>query len=151
MNNIGGELLTLIYKNINLRLKEGLITISLSDHSFFNLKNSNYNKKRATNLGKIKKKDITKTYYFFGQKPPNNFKYACYRLDDEIFYFEIETNIKEPRQLKELKDRNAIQELKSFIILRRLGTNNPNFGEPIYQKVSEIIRKLKLEEIKRLK
>ena len=46
---------------------------------------------------------------------------------------------------------NVIQELKSFIILRRLGTNNPNFGEPIYQKVSEIIRKLKLEEIKRLK
>ena len=68
-------------------------------------------------------------------------------MDDEIFYFEIETNIKEPRQLKELKDRNAIQELKSFIILRQLGTNDPNFGEPIYPKVSEIIHKLKLEKI----
>ena len=145
-NNIGGELLTLIYKNINLRLEQKLITISLSDHSFFNLKNSNYNKKRPTNIGKIKKKDITKTYYFFGQKPPNNFKYACYRLDDKIFYFEIGSNIKE-HPLEELKDRNAIQELKSFIILRRLGTNDPNFGENIYPKVSEIIRKLKLEKI----
>ena len=148
-NNIWGDLLTLIYTNINLRLKTGLITISLSDHSFFNLKNSNYNKKRITNLGKIKRKqEFTKdnTYYFFGRNSPNNFKYVCYLLDDKIFYFEIETNIKE-HPLEELKDRNAIQELKSFIILRRLGTNNPNFGEPIYQKVSEIIRNLKLKEI----
>jgi hypothetical protein len=156
-NNILGDLLTLIYTNINQRLKTGLITISLSDHSFFNLKNSNYNKKRITNLGKIKRKqEFTKdnTYYFFGRNSPNNFKYVCYLLDDKLYYFEIGSNIKESHQLEELKDRNAIQELqelKSFIILRRLGTNNPNFGEPIYQKVSEIIRKLKLEEIKRLK
>ena len=65
-------------------------------------------------------------------------------MDNKIFYFEIGSNIKE-RPLEELKDRNAIQELKSFIILRRLGTNDPNFGENIYPKVSEIIRKLKLE------
>jgi hypothetical protein len=145
-NNILGDLLTLIYTNINQRLKNSLITISLSDHTFSTLENSNYTKKRKTNLGKIKKKDFIKTYYFFGQKLPNNFKYACYRLDDKIFYFEIGSNIKE-HPLEELKDRNAIQELKSFIILRRLGTNNPNFGEPIYPKVSEIIRNLKLEEI----
>ena len=153
-NNILGDLLTLIYTNINQRLKTGLITISLSDHSFFNLKNSNYNKKRITNLGKIKRKqEFTKDniYYFFGQNSPNNFKYVCYLLDDKLYYFEIGSNIKVPHQLEDLKDRNVIQELKSFIILRRLGTNNPNFGEPIYQKVSEIIRKLKLEEIKRLK
>jgi hypothetical protein len=146
-NNIGGELLTLIYKNINLRLEKKLITISLSDHTFSKLERNNYNKKRPTNIGKIKKKDMTKTYYFFGRNLPNNFKYACYRLDNKIFYFEIGSNIKDPLPLENLKDRNAIQELKSFIILRRLGTKDPNFGENIYPKVSEIILKLKLEKI----
>jgi hypothetical protein len=145
LNNIG-ELFKLVIDNINLRKKNGLFTISLSDHSFSELKNSNYNKKRTTNVGKIKKQDFTKTYYFFGEYTPNNFKYACYRLDEKVYYFEIGSNMKE-RLLEELKDRNAIQELKSFIILRSLDTNDPKFGERIYPKVSEIIHKLKLEEL----
>jgi hypothetical protein len=146
INNMN-DLLKLITDNINFRKKNGLFTVSLSDHTFSKLENSNYNKKRPTNIGKIKKQDFTKTYYFFGQNSPNNnFKYACYRLDDKIFYFEIGSNMKE-RQLEELKDRQALQELKSFIILRRLDTNNPTFGDKIYPKVSEIICKLKLGQI----
>jgi hypothetical protein len=145
--NNNGDLLKLIIDNINLRKKNGLFTVSLSDHSFSQLKNSNYNKKRTTNIGKIKKQDFTKTYYFFGQKTPNNFKYACYRLDDKVYYFEIRSNMKEHRTLEKLKDREALQELKSFIILRSLDTNDPRFGERIYPKVNEIIRKLKIEEL----
>jgi hypothetical protein len=145
MNNIG-DLLKLINENINLRKRNGVFTISLSVHKFSKLENSNYNKKRPTNLGKIKKQDFTKTYYFFGENTPNNFKYACYRLDDKIFYFEIGNNMKK-LLLEELKDREALQELKSFIILSRLDKNDPNFGDKIYPKVSEIIRKLKLDEI----
>jgi hypothetical protein len=145
MNNIG-DLSKLIIANINFRKQNGLFTISLSDHKFSKLENSNYNKKRPTNIGKIKKQDLTKTYYFFGENTPNNFKYACYRLDDKIFYFEIGNNMKK-LLLEELKDREALQELKSFIILRRLDKNDPNFGDKIYPKVSEIIRKLKLDEI----
>jgi len=145
MNNIG-DLLNLIIDNINSRKRNGLFTISLSDHKFSKLENSNYNKKRTTNIGKIKKKDLTKTYYFFGRNTPNNFKYACYRLDDKIFYFEIGNNMKE-KLLEELKDREALQELKSFIILRGLDTNDPTFGDKIYPKVNEIICKLKLDQI----
>jgi hypothetical protein len=146
MNNIG-DLSKLIIANINFRKQNGLFTISLSDHKFSKLENSNYNKKRPTNIGKIKKQDLTKTYYFFGENTSNNFKYACYRLDDKIFYFEIGNNMKK-LLLEELKDREALQELKSFIILRRLDKNDPNFGDKIYPKVSEIIRKLKLNQLK---
>ena len=146
MNNMG-DLSKLIIANINFRKQNDLFTISLSDHKFSKLENSNYNKKRPTNIGKIKKQDLTKTYYFFGENTSNNFKYACYRLDDKIFYFEIGNNMKK-LLLEELKDREALQELKSFIILRRLDKNDSNFGDKIYPKVSEIIRKLKLNQLK---
>jgi hypothetical protein len=145
MNNIG-DLLSLVVSNINFRKQNGLFTISLSDYPFDKLKNSNFNKKRNTNVGKTKKQDLTKTYYFFGKYTPNNFKYACYRFGDQVFYFE-RNDKKNKKLLEELKDREALQELKSFIILRRFEKRDQEFGNIVYQKADELIRKLKLEEI----
>jgi hypothetical protein len=145
INNIG-DLLSLVVSNINFRKQNGLFTISLSDNPFDKLKNSNFNKKRNTNVGKTKKQDLTKTYYFFGEYTPNNFKYACYRLGDQVFYFERNEK-KNKKLLEELKDREALQELKSFIILRRFEKRDQESGNIVYQKADEIIRKLKLEEI----
>jgi hypothetical protein len=148
INNIV-EFLNLVINNLNIRKQKQLFTISLSDHKFEELQNSNYNKKRNTNIGKIKSKRIllkSKTYYFFGEYSNNKFRYACYRLEDKVFYFEINTDKKE-KLLEECKDREALQELKSFIILRRNEIKDPNFGDIVYEKVSENIVKLKLQEI----
>jgi hypothetical protein len=150
INNNLSDLLSIITSNIAIQKQNESFTISLSDHTFFQLGNSNFDKKRNTNIGKIKSKQEftkSKTYYFFGKKySQNKFRYACYRVNDQVFYFDINDK-KNERNLEDFEDINALQELKSFIILRKFESKNSEFGNIIYPKIDEIIGKLKLKAI----
>jgi len=134
------------YKNPN-------ITISLSKDQFNPLENKNFNKKQArvhTNIGKTKKTYGRKTYYFFGKNADNEnrYKYACYRDGAEVFYFEI-GNPKQRKNLMDLQDKEALEDLKSFIILRRMkNPDDPKFGEEVIKKATQRIGELKFKEIK---
>jgi hypothetical protein len=145
LNNINA-LLFLIINELNSREITQKFRISQSDHLFLKIKNSNYNKKTMVNIGKTKKSYLRKTFYFFGKYGYSNFKYACYSLNNNVFYYEI-NEIEKEKSLDNLEDREALEELKSFIILRSLKMNNSEFGNIIYQKANEIILKLKLNEI----
>lgn len=150
INNNLSDLLNIITSNIAIRKQNQSFTISLSDHTFFQLGNSNFDKKRNRNIGKIKSKQEftkSKTYYFFGENELHNkFRYACYGVNDQVFYFDINDK-KNQRNLEDFEDINALQELKSFIILRKFESTNSEFGNIVYPKVDEIIRKLKLKAI----
>ena len=128
------------------------ITISFSEDKFSPLENKNFNKKQErsnTNIGKTKKTYGRKTYYFFGKNTQNSkkYKYTCYRDGTEVYYFEI-GNIKEQKNLMDLQDRSALEDLKTFIILRRMkNPSDKKFGEDVYEKASEIIGQLKFKEI----
>ena len=131
------------------------ITISFSDDKFNKLENKNFNKKQErknTNIGKTKKTTYgRKTYYFFGKntKNPNKYRYACYRDGTEVYYFEID-DIKKQKDLINLQDRSALEDLKTFIILRRMkNPQDKEFGKEVYQKASEIISQLKFQEIQK--
>ena len=147
LRDLNKNILEYIEKNPN-------VTISLSNHPFMTLSNSNFNKKRNTNIGKTKRKteiSKNKTYYFFG-KLGKKFKYVCFREgegnNENVYYYE-QNNLKVRKQLSELKDRDALEELKSFIILRQI--KEPDFGGEFVCKIAgEIISKLKAEEITRI-
>jgi len=145
-----------LYKRLSEKIssyKNPNITISLSEDPFNPLENKNFNKKQArvnTNIGKTKKTYGRKTYYFFGKNTENKnrYKYACYRDGDEVFYFEI-GNPKQKIKLMDLQDKEALEDLKSFIILRRM--KNPDdlkFGEEVIKKATQRIGELKFKEIK---
>jgi hypothetical protein len=141
------------YKNAYER-NNPKITISLSEDLFSPLENKNFNKKQDranTNIGKTKKTTYgRKTYYFFGKNTtnPNKYKYACYRDGTEVYYFEI-GNIKEQKNLMDLQDRSALEDLKTFIILRRMKKNpeDTGFGKEVYEEASKKIGRLKFQEI----
>jgi hypothetical protein len=141
------------YKNDYEKQNPG-ITISFSDDLFTTLDNKSFNKKqerRNTNIGKTKKMDGKKTYYFFGKNTqnPNKYKYACYRDGTEVYYFEI-GHIKEQKNLMILQDRSALENLKTFIILRRMkNPQDTGFGKEVYEKASERIGQLKYQEIQK--
>lgn len=129
------------------------ITISLSKDEFNPLENKNFNKKKArvnSNIGKTKKTYGRKTYYFFAKNTENKnrYKYACYRDGAEVFYFEIgKTN--ERNKLMDLQDKEALEDLKSFIILRRMkNPGDPKFGEEVIKKATQRIGELKFKEIR---
>lgn len=133
--------------------KNNKFTISLSDHQFVTLSESNFNKKRNTNIGKSKRKtefSKMKTYYFFG-KSNKIFQYVCYREGEgnkeKVYYYE-QSNLKERKDLSQFTNRSALEDLKSFIILRRMkNPEDKEFGKGVYEKVSERIVQLKNQEI----
>ena len=140
------------YKN-EYEQQNPIITISFSDDLFTTLDNKSFNKKKeryTTNIGKTKKMDGRKTYYFFGKNTQNSnkYRYACYRDGTEVYYFEID-NIKEKKNLMHLQDRSALEDLKTFIILRRMKKNpqDTGFGKEVYEEASKRIGQLKFQEI----
>ena len=140
------------YKN-DYEQKNPRITISFSEDLFSPIKNKNFNKKeerKNTNIGKTKKTILErKTYYFFGKIQGNNtmYRYACYHKGNDVYYFEIgKTN--DQKNLIDLQDRSALEDLKTFIILRRMkNPSDEKFGKEVYEKASERIGQLKFQEI----
>ena len=126
-----------------------------SKETIARLNNSNFKINKNTNIGKIKGKveimqGKRKTYYFFG-KLDRKYNYVCYREGEgnkeKVYYFD-RNNIKEVKDLMDLQDRSALEDLKSFIILRRIkNPEDKEFGKEVYEKASERIGQLKFQEI----
>ena len=126
-----------------------------SKETITRLNNSNFKINKNSNIGKIKGKveimqGKRKTYYFFG-KSNGKYKYVCYREGEgnkeKVYYFD-RNNIKEIKDLMDLQDRSALEDLKSFIILRRIkNPEDKEFGKGVYEKASERIGQLKFQEI----
>jgi hypothetical protein len=126
-----------------------------SKETIARLNNSNFKINKNTNIGKIKGKveimqGKRKTYYFFG-KLDRKYKYVCYREGEgnkeKVYYFD-RNNIKEIKDLMDLQDRSALEDLKSFIILRRIkNPEDKEFGKGVYEKSSKRIGQLKFQEI----
>jgi len=126
-----------------------------SKETIARLNNSNFKINKNTNIGKIKGKveimqGKRKTYYFFG-KLDGKYKYVCYREGErnkeQVFYYD-RNNLKEIKDLMTLTDRTALEDLKSFIILRRMkNPQDTEFGKGVYEKASERIGQLKFQEI----
>ena len=126
-----------------------------SKETITRLNNSNFKINKDSNIGKIKGKveimqGKRKTYYFFG-KSNGKYKYVCYREGEEnkekVYYFD-RNNIKEIKDLMVLQDRSALEDLKTFIILRRMkNPEDKEFGKGVYEKASERIGQLKFQEI----
>ena len=119
------------------------------------LNNSNFNVNTDTNIGKSKKKTEImlgkqKTNYFFG-KLGKKFKYVSFREgkgNDEKVYYYNQADLKTRKFLMDLQDRSALEDLVSFIILRRMkNPEDKEFGKGVYEKASEIIGQLKFQEI----
>ena len=133
------------------------------DHSNFEkekrqIKNSSAteNTKKITsaeykNFGKVKKRRVTeKTYIFFGAKLSqngkrnlsSNFMYVCFREDNNVFYYDrMDLNKKIP--LYEFPYIYPLEDLISFILLRRMITNDNTFADIIYKEADDRIKFLK--------
>jgi hypothetical protein len=119
------------------------------------LNNSNFNVNIGTNIGKSKKKTEfmlakQKTNYFFG-KLGKKFKYVSFREgkgnDEKVYYYD-QADLKTRKFLMDLQDRSALEDLVSFIILRRMkNPEDKEFGKGVYEKASERIGQLKYQEI----
>jgi hypothetical protein len=146
--------------DLMLKIKDHILqkqnkTAPNSKEIFVTLSNSNFKVNKNTNIGKIKGKvEIMqvkrKTYYFFG-KLNGKFQYVCYREGEgnkeKVYYYE-QSNLKERKDLSQFTNRSALEDLKSFIILRRMKNPEDNeFGKGVYEKVSERIIQLKNQEI----
>jgi hypothetical protein len=148
-NNFYIKLLEKIRPLLNNKNK----TISLSKHTLFPpLGEKNFNKKQErakTNIGKIKKTPGKKTYYFFGKNDDdeNKYKFACYKENvdgqDIISCYKFGDS-ETIYNISMLDDRLALEDLKSFIILRRIkNPKDSEFGKEIYLKASKRINELK--------
>jgi hypothetical protein len=126
-----------------------------SKETIVTLSNSNFKVNKNTNIGKIKGKveimnGKRKTYYFFG-KSNGKFQYVCYQEGEgnkeKVYYYE-QSNLKEIKELSQFTNRLALEDLKSFIILRRMkNPKDKEFGKEVYEKASERIGQLKYQEI----
>jgi len=142
--------------------KTGEVFIKL-DHSNFEKEkkeirnlNATENTKKITsseykNFGKVKKRKITeKTYIFFGAKLKQNgsrnfssyFMYVCFREDNNVFYYE-KADINKKIPLYEFPYIYPLEDLISFILLRRLITNDSTFADIIYKEADARIKFLK--------
>ena len=130
-------------------------TVPNSKETITTLNNSNFKINKNSNIGKIKGKveimqGKRKTYYFFG-KSDGKYKYVCYqegeKNKEQVFYYD-RNNLKEIKDLITLTDRTALEDLKFFIILRRIkNQQDTEFGKGVYEKASERIGQLKFNEI----
>ena len=104
------------------------------------------------NFGKVLKRRVTeKTYILFGTGVPthrNNrsvsskFNYVSFREDDKVFYYEI-TKLNEKIPLYNFPYIIPLEDLISFILLRRMITDDKNFADVILKEAQRIIKVLK--------
>jgi hypothetical protein len=144
--------------------------ISKTGEAFFKLENSNFDKEKREislhnqgnqqknitnithkNFGKVKKRQVTgKTYIFFGAKKNNNstrnsinfFNYVCFREDDKVFYY-VKNQLNEKKLLNKFEYIDPLEDLISFILLRRNITRETNFADIIYREAERTIKTLK--------
>lgn len=153
------------------RIDKAKQNISNTEQKFFVLTNSNFNKEkknsqnknnkknitnsRYKNFGKVKKIQITgKIYIFFGAKlteSTNNrsiykdFFYVCFEDKDKVFYY-VKNKKNEKKQLFDFPYIYPLEDLISFILLRRIITNDTNFANKIYEEAKKRIKFLKTKE-----
>jgi hypothetical protein len=128
------------------------------DHSNFDREKANVNKNRITdleykNFGKVKKRRVTqKTYIFFGAKISkndltisSNLLYVCFREDNKVFYYD-KSDLKTKKDLNEFPYIDPLEDLISFILLRRMITDDTTFADIIYREADARIRFLKMNK-----
>jgi len=104
------------------------------------------------NFGKVKKRRITgTTYIFFGatnsknsnRNSPGWFSYVCFNEGNKVYFYQkSEQNKKIP--LYEFPYIYPLEDLISFILLRRLIINNDTFEDIIYKEADARIKFLKV-------
>jgi hypothetical protein len=149
--------------------------ISKTDKKFFRLTNSNFekeskenipnkpNKKNITNsryknFGKVKRKHFGTTHIFFGAKlteSTNNrsssqdFSYVCFEDKDKVFYYKKnQLNKNNIKYLFDFPYIYPLEDLLSFILLRRLITSEEDFAKNIYEEAKKTIKFLKTKKFK---
>jgi hypothetical protein len=151
-----------LQQKLQIRIDIAKKNISETGESFFKLEHSNFEKEQANlnqkritdskykNFGKVKERRVTqKTYIFFGEKIVNNnnlnsknLLYVCFREDNKVFYYEKQ-NLKEKKDLNDFPYINPLEDLISFILLRRLITGDNTFADIIYREADARIKFLK--------
>jgi hypothetical protein len=150
--------------------------ISTTGQTFIKLDESNFNKQKREpeiklkenevkitsslykNFGKVKKRQITgKTYIFFGTNSPRNssrnnatsFSFVCFREDNKVYFIKKgEFNKEIP--LNEFTNIGALEDLISFILLRRMiSETEKNFAEIILKEAQSRIKFLKKDNIEK--
>jgi hypothetical protein len=166
---------TELLKKLNERIEIAKRNISKTAEAFLTLDHSNFNKQERNqkikiltseqkeitngkykNFGKVKKR-MTKTYIFFGTTGAYNtkigeressiwFDYVCFREDDKVFYY-AKSNLKEKIPLFKFPFIFPLEDLISFILLRRMITNDKKFADNIYNEATLRIKFLKTQKI----
>ena len=139
--------------------------ISKTGEKFFKLDHSNFDKEKANvnqnkitdlkykNFGKVKKRRVTqKTYIFFGARfskndlmISSNLLYVCFREDNKVFYYD-KKDLKTKKDLNEFPYIDPLEDLISFILLRRMITDDTTFADIIYREADARIRFLKMNK-----
>jgi hypothetical protein len=154
------------------RINKAKENISNTEQKFSLLTNSNFNKEKKNSQNKTNKKNITtssyknfgkvkkrrgtdKTYIFFGAKEltenKNNkssyqyFSYVCFEDKNDVFYY-VKNKKNEKKQLFDFPYIYPLEDLISFILLRRIITNDTNFANKIYEEAKKRIKFLKTKE-----
>jgi len=160
-----------LQEKLKERIDKAKENISKTGEAFFKLDDSNFEKEKRqlkvsqatpqqkkitnvnhTNFGKVKKRRVTgKTYIFFGagQTTVNmerhilsNFGFVCFREDDKVFYYE-KGKLNEKKLLYNFPYIYPLEDLISFILLRRMITADNNFADDIYREAQRTIKVLK--------
>jgi len=162
-----------LQKKLTERIDKAKENISKTGEAFFKLDNSNFQKeerkekikflnknsqqKKITNIshknfGKVKKRRVTeKTYIFFGagrttinvnRNTLDNFGFVCFRDDDKVFYYE-KGKLNEKKPLYNFPFIYPLEDLISFILLRRMIIHDNNFADIIYKEAQRTIKALK--------
>ena len=158
-------------EKLNERITIAKKNISKTAQKIFLLTNSNFekeskennsnnpnnpNKKNITNshyknFGKVKRKRLGTTYIFFGAKitestnnrsSSQNFLYVCFEDKDKVFYY-VKNKLNERKDLFEFPYIYPLEDLISFILLRRLITEDNIFAKIIYEEAKKRIKFLK--------
>lgn len=159
-----------LQQNLQKRIDEAKANISKTGEAFFKLDHSNFDKEDITpkiqnptleqnkitnvkhkNFGKVKKRRVTeKTYIFFGTKTTNSnlrhvspwFSYVCFREDNNVYFIE-KSKLNEKKLLYNFPYIYPLEDLISFILLRRMITGDTKFADIIYSEALRTIKTLK--------
>ena len=119
-----------------------------------NLNKKNITNSRYKNFGKVKRKRLGTTYIFFGAKftestnnrsSSPNFLYVCFEDKGKVFYY-VKNKLNERKQLFEFPYIYPLEDLISFILLRRIITEDKNFANIIYEEAKKRIKFLKTQK-----
>jgi hypothetical protein len=162
-----------LQQKLSNRIQIAKENISNTGEAFFKLEQSNFEKEKSQtknslltenqnkttsseykNFGKVKKRQVTgKTYIFFGAKLSNKnsrnmnkfFSYVCFREGNKVFYYS-KSDLKREINLNEFPYIYPLEDLISFILLRRIITGDDAFADVIYKEAEARIKFLKTKK-----